>query len=443
MTYFLVSFLYLIGGLKIYSVGVKKLIYVLIFLILLSQSFYLSFYTDMLEDTSGLFIVDEYSLVLSLILTLVTFFSYIRFKSKIVSSYYSDEMGFLLFSLLRLSSLLVFRSSVSFWVYFGYEMSLIPIIIMIIIWGSYPERIGSRLVILLYTIFFRFPLIGVLLYIYFGLSTLNLTFLISSPLPLLFSCVIFISFAVKLPVYGLHYWLPLAHVEAPTFGSILLAGILLKLGGCAIYRFLYLIPSQYSSLLRVLTWVILTGAIISSLVCCIQSDIKRLIAYSSVVHITSVGLVLLLSITISYKRALIIMIMHGVSSPLLFYTVGELYDKLGTRSILLIRGLYLFSPVLFWSIVISFFLGVPVPPSFGFIGEVILFTSLIYLDSLFIVVSFIYIFIAVVFNLYWFTTRFGYYSNNGVSAPLTVCSSWVFMYLPILGMLLVLYRYLF
>ena len=133
MTYFLVSFLYLIGGLKIYSVGVKKLIYVLIFLILLSQSFYLSFYTDMLEDTSGLFIVDEYSLVLSLILTLVTFFSYIRFKSKIVSSYYSDEMGFLLFSLLRLSSLLVFRSSVSFWVYFGYEMSLIPIIIMIII----------------------------------------------------------------------------------------------------------------------------------------------------------------------------------------------------------------------------------------------------------------------------------------------------------------------
>jgi NADH:ubiquinone oxidoreductase subunit 4 (subunit M) len=200
---------------------------------------------------------------------------------------------------------------------------------------------------LLYTIFFRFPFIGVLLYTYFGLSTLNLTFLSPYPLPLLFSCLIFISFAVKLPVYGLHYWLPLAHVEAPTFGSILLAGILLKLGGCGIYRFFYFIPSQYSSLLRVLIWVVLIGAIISSLVCCIQSDIKRLIAYSSVVHITSVALVLLFSITISYKRALIIIIMHGISSPLLFFTVGELYDKLGTRSILLIRGLYLFSPVLF------------------------------------------------------------------------------------------------
>jgi formate hydrogenlyase subunit 3/multisubunit Na+/H+ antiporter MnhD subunit len=116
---------------------------------------------------------------------------------------------------------------------------------------------------------------------------------------------------------------------------------------------------------------------------------------------------------------------------------------LGTRSILLIRGLYLFSPVLFWSIVISFFLGVPVPPSLGFIGEIILFTSLIYLDSFFIVVSFTYIFIAVVFNLYWFTTRFGCTSNNGVSAPLTICSSWVFMYLPILGILLLFYRHLF
>jgi NADH-quinone oxidoreductase subunit M len=87
--------------------------------------------------------------------------------------------------------------------------------------------------------------------------------------------------------------------------------------------------------------------LISSLVCCVQTDIKRLVAYSSVVHITSMGLVLVLIIYLGNKSALIIIFSHGLVSPLLFYLVGELYDSLGTRSILIIRGLYFISPLIF------------------------------------------------------------------------------------------------
>jgi len=92
---------------------------------------------------------------------------------------------------------------------------------------------------------------------------------------------------------------------------------------------------------------LLVGIIVSSVVTCIQSDIKRLVAYSSVVHITSVSVGLLLSLFLGYKRALIIMFIHGISSPILFFVVGELYELMGTRSLVFIRGLYLLFPTLF------------------------------------------------------------------------------------------------
>jgi len=256
---------------------------------------------------------------------------------------------------------------------------------------------------LLYTIFFSFPLMSLIIYNFLLGSSFILPivclFDLDSSVKFVFSLVVFFSFAVKLPIYGLHYWLPLAHVEAPTFGSILLAGILLKLGGSAFYRFVSFYNFGFvlsCSVMSFLFW----GMCLSSLICCLQSDMKRLIAYSSVVHMTRVGAGLVTCLLIGFKSGLVIMFIHGLSSPLMFFIVGEIYELLGTRLLLLIRGLYFLTPIIFWGIVMTFFLSIPVPPVLGFLAEVLLFIRLISISTKVLLFSFVYVFFAVVFNLY-------------------------------------------
>lgn len=427
------------------GVPISFLIY-LIFILLLNTVYRgLSFRSvSTFVDPLQMFI-DEYTLTLNVMLLIVVFFRYISFKLKSLTTLNEEFLGVVLFVLLMSASLLVFRSSRLFWIYFGYEISLVPIILIIMIWGSYPERMYRGMVMLLYTIFFRFPLIRVLLYLYTSGSSFVFYFSNSvnvRPLLLtLFSLVVFTSFSVKLPIYGLHYWLPLAHVEAPTFGSILLAGVLLKLGGCGVYRFLFY--SDFSLSLYYLVFSLLfVGIVASSFVCCIQSDIKRLIAYSSVVHITSVGLALLTGLTMGFKGALIIMVMHGISSPVMFFIVAEVYDLFGSRLILLIRGLYFLRPVIFWGMFLVFFLTVPVPPAFSFLGEVILFISVLSLTSKAFLFSFLYIFSAVLFNLFWLSSSFGRLRSK-LTISLTLARMWVLIYYPLLGFFLVFLSFIF
>lgn len=422
------------------------------FVVILSLSvFYIILYSGLpfisLSMIRTLFsgLVDEYRITLNLILYIVLFMRFVVFKIKRSISRNIESLGIVIFLLLFVSSLVVFRSSRLFWVYFGYEMSLIPIIIIIMVWGAYPERMYSAITMLLYTLFFRFPLMGVILYGYIGGWSFSLV-LRSSPyyhdtFLIICAVVVFCSFAVKLPIYGLHYWLPLAHVEAPTFGRMLLAGVLLKLGGSTIYRF-FTYYSFGMSLFSVILSLLFLGMVLSSFVCCFQSDIKRLIAYSSVVHITRVGAGLLTSRFLGFKRGLIIIFMHGFSSPLIFFIVGEVYELIGTRLLLLIRGFYFLSPIMFWGIVITFFLTTPVPPVLAFLGEVILFTSLISVSYKVLILSFIYIFLAVVFNLYWLRTRFGQLLiRSFVSLSISTC--WVLIYFPVVGFSLIFLSFLF
>lgn len=390
-------------------------------------------------------LIDEYILVLNLILFLVVLVSYIAYKLKNSSSFYIDNLSILSFEFLIIASLIVFRRNSLFWIYFGYEMSLVPIIVIIIVWGVYPERMYRGIVMFLYTVFFSFPLISVILYIYSSNMSLILpltgSIFINIDVGIIFGLVVFCSFAVKLPIYGIHYWLPLAHVEAPTFGRMLLAGVLLKLGGLSLYRFLTYYNFGNSLHFLVLSLLFL-GIVIASLVCCIQSDIKRLIAYSSVVHITSVGVGLLTCLILGFKRGLIIIVIHGISSPLIFYMVGEVYDLLRTRLIVLIRGLYYLSPVIFWSMILIFFLTTPVPPIFSFLGEIILFTSLLSISTKVCSLIFLYVFFAVVFNLYWISRSFGKLRITVIN-NVSLASCWLLIKYSILGFLLVFLSFLF
>jgi NADH:ubiquinone oxidoreductase subunit 4 (subunit M) len=186
----------------------------------------------------------------------------------------------------------------------------------------------------------------------------------------LFSSIIFFTFAVKLPVYGLHFWLPIAHVEAPTFGSMVLAGVLLKLGGVGLIRFsrvlsIPLLKQFYVGYLFLfLSYV--------TIVCCLQSDFKRLVAYSSVSHIIGVPIMLFSSTFVGLKGILSLMFLHGIRSPLMFILVGLVYGLTQTRQHLFIRGLIVSSPLIGLVLVLSFFFTLSAPPYPSFLSELFL-----------------------------------------------------------------------
>jgi NADH-quinone oxidoreductase subunit M len=213
------------------------------------------------------------------------------------------------------------------------------------------------------------------------------------------SFLIFLSFGVKLPVYGLHYWLPIAHVEAPTFGSIILAGVLLKLGGAGLIRFLNFLDLEV--LAHALTRYLLFFLVFSTLVCCFQSDFKRMVAYSSVSHIIAVPLVLLTGYFVGFKVVVLLIFFHGLRSPVLFSLVGVLYSIYSTRQLALLRGLLLLSPLLSFVCILSFLFTLSAPPYVSFFSEVFFFVYVVLLSPLSLGFLLLFAFLSLVYNLNW------------------------------------------
>lgn len=289
---------------------------------------------------------------------------------------------FLITNLFLLLSLVITFSSLNYLLfYISFEASLIPTLILILGWGYQPERIQAGVYILFYTIALSLPLLGSLIYI---MNTeCSLVFRLRKPLLYEnYGYIVWyfrrvIAFLVKLPMYITHLWLPKAHVEAPVAGSIILAGVLLKLGGYGLIRILIVFQKIRIKFSWLWVSVSLLGGVVISLVCLRQVDIKSLIAYSSVVHIRLVLCGLIIFRWWGLIGRVVVMVGHGLCSSGLFCLANMVYERVGSRRLLISKGLLSFIPRIgLWWFLLRV-RNIAAPPSLNLFGEVSLIISLV------------------------------------------------------------------
>jgi len=243
------------------------------------------------------------------------------------------------------------QKRVTFYVFF--ELRLIPTLIMVFFFGYQPEKLQARIYLLLYTVFSSLPLLLVFIRNSLFISHINHSY------TLWYVFIITFGFRVKTPLYLVHVWLPKAHVEAPLAGSIVLAGVLLKLG-C--YGFILFCPFFGNLILMIYAFLSIVGSIYCSLICLRSYDIKRLIAYRSVVHIGLVTIGVVRGLEIGYKCAILMVIAHGVCSPFLFLLAYYLYSSSHSRVISCNKGSISSSMVVFFGFILLA-INIGVPPS--------------------------------------------------------------------------------
>lgn len=267
--------------------------------------------------------------------------------------------------------------------YVIFEATLIPTLFIITRWGNQTERLNAGTYFLFYTLAGSLPLLIALLLLQNSIGTLSLLSIqFTNPTPLItyadkfwwLSCIL--AFLVKIPLYGTHLWLPKAHVEAPIAGSIILAAVLLKLGGYGIIRVIPILEPLTKELNYPFIILSLWGVIITSSICLRQTDLKSLIAYSSVSHIGLVITGILIQTPWGFTGALILIIAHGLTSSALFCLANTNYERTHTRTIILARGLQTIFPIITTWWFLTSLANLALPPLPNLIGELIILSSL-------------------------------------------------------------------
>lgn len=318
--------------------------------------------------------IDGLSLFLVLLTTFLTLISVLSSWTAITDSL-KEYMALML--LLEAAVIGVFVSLDLFLYYLFWEASLIPMALMIGKWGG-GRRIYAAVKFIIYTMAgSTLMLVGALvLYVNAGTSalpTLVETLELSQNAQIILFFAFALAFSVKVPLFPLHTWLPTAHVEAPTAGSIMLAGVLLKMGTYSYLRFaIPLFPEALAYWTPLLVTLSIIGILYGALVALVQDDVKRLVAYSSVAHMGFIVLGTFSGGQQGMSGAVVQMVNHGLSTGMLFFLIGVLYEQRHTRLFSEYGGIWVKVPVFGAYFLLAVFSSVGLPGLNGFVGEFVI-----------------------------------------------------------------------
>nr|QHD19760.1 NADH dehydrogenase subunit 4 [Chilocorus bipustulatus] len=320
-----------------------------------------------------------------------------------------SNMFILMISVLLMILILTFMSLNMFLFYLFFEFSLIPTFIIILGWGYQPERIQAGMYMFFYMIIASLPMLLFMFYFYKNFYSMSFLFNFELNSLLMFFMVNMV-FLVKIPMFIVHLWLPKAHVEAPVSGSMILAGVMLKLGGYGLLRFMKLFLKLGLKLNLFFINISILGGILISLLCLRQGDMKSLIAYSSVVHMGLMISGLMTFTNWGMVGSLVMMISHGLCSSGMFVLVNLNYERFMSRSILINKGMINIAPSLtfWWFMLVSS--NMAFPPSLNLFSELMLISSLVSFSMVLMILLMLVSFFSAVYSLYLYS-----YSQHGFS----------------------------